>query len=584
MIYAVLHVSDFSLQAVLRADPNLGIGAAAELAERQPLAGDPADAGQRPALLSEGADTRTPGGRSPRSALETRVESGAVPPHSKTEAPPGSAGVPPASDLLRPRRPRSQEELPLFAPIPPPPSDTPFAVLSGDTKKAVVLQANALARAAGVTPGMSAPQAQARCATIVFCQPSSSADREAQQLLLACALDVAPSVEDTAPGICTIDVTGLPAEERSRHVAHALCQLREHGLTATGGIAATPLLALYAARDTTSVRTVENAPAFLHRLPLAVAEPSGEQTSILAGWGITTLGQFTALPKPDVVRRLGTEGFALWERARGGEPRPLRPYAPAQRFAASMEFEYEIETTEGVLFILRRFIDRLALELRTAGLVAGELVLGLGLADETTHERGFRLPEPTAREDILFRTLFTYLESLRTGSAVVGVSLRVLPARPLVRQPGLFETGLLDPHGFSETLARVTAVVGSGQLGTPELEDTYRPDAVKLVPPLPLVPAMDQPPTWPSTGLPLRRCRPPPALHVELTRSGQPAFVSGAQLHSPVAAARGPWRTSGDWWKPESWSRDEWDIELAAGGLYRIAKIGEEWYLDGEYE
>jgi len=534
-MFSVINVADFWLQAVLRTDPTLGIDP-----DKSDRAGAARPCGARATLLSQGR---------------------ADPPQS----------VDPAAQRLS-----------SYSPHPTP--SLPVAIVSSETKKSLVLQTNAQARAAGVEPGMTAPQAQARCAALVFRQRSATAEIEAQSLLLTCALNVAPSVEDTAPGVCTIDVSGVVSEERSRVLAHVICELRDLGLSATAGIAATPLLARYAAQHTTSVRTVENANAFLHALPLSVAEPTAEITGILRSWGITTIGQFTTLSQPEVIRRLGAEGFALWQRARGGQTRPLHLYVPPRPFFATLDLEYEIETTEGVLFILRRFVDRLALELRTAGFVAAEMALVLKLADETTHERSFRLPEPTAEEDILFRTLYTYLESVRTAACVVGASLQMSPVRPLVRQPGLFETGLRDPHGFSETLSRVTAIVGNDRLGTPTLEDTHRPDAVKLSMPLSLVPALDQPPVWPSLGLPLRRFRPPLRAQVELTENGQPVFISNSELHSPITAARGPWQSSGEWWKPETWSREEWDIEVALGGLYRVAKIGEAWYLEGEYE
>lgn len=534
-MFAVINVVDFWLQSVLRTDSTLGMAKAAPEKSIQ-------------------ADTtvRPPG-----------------------EFVGGRAAVP-ASFALVAESPASYSSRP--AP------SLPVAIVSSETKKSLVLQTNARARAAGVECGMTAPQAQARCADLVFRQRSSSAETEAQSLLLTCALHVAPSVENTAPGLCTIEVSGVAAEDRSRVLAHVICELRDLGLSATAGIAATPLLARYAAQETTSVRTVENPSAFLHALPLQVAEPAPELTAILGNWGITTIGQFTALPQQEVIRRLGADGLALWQRAQGGQPRPLHLYTPPQPFFATLDLEYEIETTEGVLFILRRFVDRLALELRTAGFVAAEMTLGLKLADETTHERSFRFPEATAEEEILFRTLYTYLESLRTPSCVVGASLHLAPVRPLVRQPGLFETGLRDPHGFSETLSRVTAIVGNDRLGTPTLEDTHRPDAVKLSAPLSLVPALEQPPVWPSLGLPLRRFRPPRRAQVELTPQGRPAFISNSELHSPITAARGPWQSSGEWWKPETWSREEWDIEVAVGGLYRVAKIGDVWYLEGEYE
>jgi len=63
-------------------------------------------------------------------------------------------------------------------------------------------------------------------------------------------------------------------------------------------------------------------------------------------------------------------------------------------------------------------------------------------------------------------------------------------------------------------------------------------------------------------------------------RTDRPALAGGR-----VHASAGPWRTSGEWWRtaaaagaaaPSSqlrrggWNRDEWEVALGDGGLYRI--------------
>jgi protein ImuB len=57
-------------------------------------------------------------------------------------------------------------------------------------------------------------------------------------------------------------------------------------------------------------------------------------------------------------------------------------------------------------------------------------------------------------------------------------------------------------------------------------------------------------------------------------------------LHGgPVETSAGPWRTSGDWWKAgdTSWDRDEWDVELADGEVYRVFRERDTgaWFVDG---
>ncbi len=466
-------------------------------------------------------------------------------------------------------------------------SDAPAALFADTSKKSVVLAANPAARAAGVELGMTAPQAVARCATLVIRAPHLPAEAEARAALLSVGFTLSPGIEDTAPGVCTIDLKGADPATLEARAAAAVAQLQQLDLPATAGIAATPLLALYAARaarDERRVVHVTDATHFLAPLPLAAADPSPELAGVLCNWGLRTLGDLTKLPRDEIVRRFGAEGLALWQRAAGGASRPLHPVTPPPAFTATMELEDAVEALEPLLFLLRRFLDRLTLELRASQHVAAEIELTLHLEDDATHARSFRLPEPTADVDILFRTLHTHLESLTTAAAITAVALRLAPARPLVRQQGLFETGLRDPHGFAETLARVSALVGGDRLGTPQLLDTHRPDAVRLVTPAAVVPPPAPAPLHPPLGPPLRRFRPPWPARVEFT-AGRATYLWTEHVRGEIAEQSADYPSSGDWWQRDrAWARTEWDIALADGGLYRLLLVGESYFLEGEYD
>jgi len=482
-------------------------------------------------------------------------------------------------------------------------SAQPVAILAHDTtasarSRAIVLAANLPARTLGITAGLTASQALARYAALRLLSASLAAETEAHATLLATAFTLSPLVEATAPGTATADVTGLAADERLPALRRAVASLAALALPTTAGLAATPLLALYAAHHAACapslslsreardpVVVVTDARAFLDPLPLATAAPPPALAQILAGWGVHTLGALTDLPRADITLRLGAAGAALWARAAGETTRPLHPVSPPREFSGAFAFEDAVETLEPLLFILRRLIDRLTLELTAAGFVAEELSLALTLADESTHTRTFRLPEPSAAPDLLFRALHTHLESLHTPSPIAALHLHVTPVRPLVRQHGLFDTSLRDPHGFSESLARAVAVVGSGRVGTPQRADTHRPDAFALSPPASVVPPAAPPPLHAALGLPLRRFRPPLPTNVELVGHA-PAFVWCDYAHGPVASTRGPWRGSGEWWETDrSWEREEWDVALADGcGLYRLLRTPTGWFIEGEYD
>src|SRR6059058_6228144 len=134
---------------------------------------------------------------------------------------------------------------------------------------------------------------------------------------------------------------------------------------------------------------------------------------ILHKWGIHTLGQLVALDKEQLGARLGPEAVRMWERANGQSDRPLKLVRPPESFEESFEFENEIETAEPLLFMLRRFLEQLAVRLSGIYFVAKELTLRITFTDKQIYERIFKIPQPTNNVDLLFRMLHTHLENFK---------------------------------------------------------------------------------------------------------------------------------------------------------------------------
>ncbi|MEP6699167.1 MAG: hypothetical protein ABJB09_05485 [Verrucomicrobiota bacterium] len=303
---------------------------------------------------------------------------------------------------------------------------------------------------------------------------------------------------------------------------------------------------------------------------------------ILHKWGIHTVGQLAALPQAEVAARLGPVGRQFWERARGENKRLLKLIPPPQSFAEAFEFENEIETAEPLLFMLRRFLQQLTQRLEALYLVASELRLEITFSDKHSYEHLFTIPEPTNQIDVLFRILHTHLESFTAAAPITAIALRAEPARPSTQQFHLFETALRDPTRLSETLARLTGLLGPDRVGTPVLEETHRPDAFRMEKFVWQV-EKEEAETAPWRGCALRRFRSPTPVAMTL-RKKRPAHLRSAEVTGQVVRRHGPYQSSGNWWDKKAWQRAEWDLELEQGVLCQSHSHAGQWALDGIYD
>ena len=321
--------------------------------------------------------------------------------------------------------------------------------------------------------------------------------------------------------------------------------------------------------------------------------------AILHKWGIHTLGQLASLDKEQLGARLGPEAIRMWERANGRSSRLLKLIRPPESFEESFEFEREIETAEPLLFMLRRFLEQLAVRLAAIYLVAKELTLRLTFGNKQIYERVFKIPQPTNDVDLLFRMLQTHLENFRSEHPIAAVALSAEPIKSTGEQFGLFETTLRNPHQLSETLARLTALLGGDRIGTPVLEETHRPDAFRMQPFSWAVASASSAVARAKEDVPsgetsralrtahataaLRRFRPAISASV-LQDEDTPTHVRSGEMSGKIIDECGPYLLSGNWWDEKSWSRAEWDLQLKNDELVRAHERDGVWKIDGVYD
>jgi protein ImuB len=401
--------------------------------------------------------------------------------------------------------------------------------------------------------------------------------------LTALAFEFSPAVEATDADTVTFDVSGLDRLfGLPQEVASAIARrAREIGAKASVAVAANPDAAICAARGFrgASVIPYGDEGKFLESLPLSLLSPSPELQETLERWGIRRFGEMGALPPLGIAERLGPEGLKLRELARGEADRKLRRLEDPLCFEDEIELEYPVELLEPLAFLLARMINGLATRLATRALATDELRLRLALEDRTTHERVLRLPVPALDPKAFLKLMQLDLEQHPPAAPVVKLWMSMNPVKPQAAQSGLFIPLAPEPVRLELTLARIRAIVGEDRVGSPELLNTHRPDAFRIGSlrgvAAPAVPTIAR--------LSLRIFRPPRVARVALA-SGQPDFIAADGIRGKVLEFAGPWRTSGDWWTIDPWMRDEWDIALSDGALYRIYCGPRGWFVEGSYD
>ena len=459
-------------------------------------------------------------------------------------------------------------------------------------------------------------------------------------VLVDLAFTFSPLVEQTTADTVVLDISGrdllfgLPesaaelAGDAEISSAHNLAmeiarRARQLNLRVNVSVAANPDAAIHVARSFKGPTIVKADEELLHLGTLSIkkldyslagvdAHRADEIQETFALWGVRTCGDLARLPLAGVAERLGQEGVRLQKLAQGKSDRPLNLIQPPIGFEQSLELEHPVAELEPLSFILSRLLNQLCANLIEYALATNELRLRLVTetnreasepASEAQLERTITLPVPMRNPKTLLRLLLFDIEAHPPEAPIVAVTIRAEPVEPRASQTGLFVPIAPEPEKLEITLARLARLVGPGNVGSPELLDTHRPDAFRLKR-FSLVGAKKRKISNHKSEITNRKCvmgfrvfRPPWRADVQ-TIQGQPARINAHGANSfnrvkgKVGCASGPWRSSGDWWRPDVWARDEWDVAVIDSNnqqdevVCRIYQdlISDEWFVAGIYD
>ena len=437
-----------------------------------------------------------------------------------------------------------------------------------------------------------------------------------------------PIVEQTAEDTVALDATGCELIFGSAYeMANAIC-VRAQTPPSAGGVgtkvsvalAANPDAAIHAAKNFEGVTFISSGEELtclgelnLHALEYSLVHVDQKQAEeifkTLELWGVHSFRDFAALPIAGVAERLGQEGVRLQQLASGKTQRHLKVKQPERVFASSIELEHAVSELEPLSFIFARLLNQLCAALNAYALATNELLIQMKLEDQTFHERKLTLPYAMRDHKVFLKLLLLDIEMHPPQTGVIAVSINCEPVKPRLLQNGLFIPLAPEPEKLELTLARIAKLVGEGNVGSPQLLDTHRPDSfciTRFVVKSQFDRKRRQKKNLkseirnPKSVLGFRMFRPALRAMVQ-TQQGIPKQVSAwdkhRSIHGKVVSVAGPWRTTGDWWREDRWARDEWDIAIESGSgfqstpdrataLYRLYReLGSgTWFVEGSYD
>jgi len=339
-------------------------------------------------------------------------------------------------------------------------------------------------------------------------------------------------------------------------------QLTElHKLPPNAAVSSTIDAAIIAARNFAGLTYISpgDETRVLGGLPIDCLPPDPEIFQTLDLWGIRTLADLAWLPEDGLTARLGPRGLWLQSLARGALERPLKAEISESIYEESAELDHPLKVREPLVFLIGRFLFDLAKRLKSQSLAAQALELKLN-----RQERTLRLPFPTRDVKFLIKLVEHSLETHPPDEPVEKVALRIVPTEPRRVQHDLFTLAAPEPEKLELTLGKIRGLVGVENVVYPKVLNTNRPGSCPVE----------------SPYLALRYFRPPLEARVE----GK--AIRTKLFRGRILNIAGPWRSSGDWWRPDGWNRDEFDLYLSDGALYRLVwdRVAGQWFAEGMYD
>ncbi len=474
----------------------------------------------------------------------------------------------------------------------------PFALLSREGERDVVVASSAAARKCGVKPGLPAAAARALCAGLEIRRHEPDEDRRLLERLAVIA-------QQFTPDVCLDGASGLFLEvgrtarrfggegslaERVRALCTGLGHHPRLGIASTSRAARALARAGGAA---IAIAPGDDPRPALVGLPWRVLSPPDTVADAFIALGLETVGDVLRLPWSGIAARCGDDFLRELQCLVGERDEPLVRVRPVDLFAERFEFWQPTDDSSRIIFVAKRLFDlaEAHLAVRNQGLATIELDL-IQSDDGSVLHLALRPGVPTRDARVLVRLLGHRLEREALRSPVEEIRLWFDETVPLPERQGLLFDEAPAFREDDEALAlkdRLAVRLGEDRVNAPLLLDDHRPErafrwrkhgeAVDLRSPAAVACA-------PPGRRPLELHASPQRVMVGSDASGRPLAILEGSQRGPLRVVRGPERIESGWWDGQDVRRLYFEVETPLGirlWVFRDQHTGT-WHQHGTFQ
>lgn len=437
-------------------------------------------------------------------------------------------------------------------------------LVSGPAQRRILHAVNPDARRAGLQRGMPLTTAQllARGVHAHLYDPAQEA--AARAMLAMWAYGFSSQVSLALPHAIVLEVAGSRAlfgdwPAFGRRLSSELLELGfRHRLVAAPNPHAAWVLARVHRQLGVDQRRLIDA---LGQVPIERSGLPPDAVVTLGRSGMRLLRQVFALPRESLARRFPPAVLAHLDTLRSSEAAPLPLFASPDRFEARIEFEYEVESSQALLFPLRRLTADLStfLACRDGGVQRFTLVFEHEQHSPSELVIGLLAPEREAA--MLFDLARSRLDHLSLPAGTRGMQLRAEELPPFVPAArDLFDTRPRQAVPWTRLRERLRARLGDHSVQDVVLHADHRPErATRPAGRAPKhLPALPRRPAW--------------------------LLPHPVPLHGEVEVVGLPERIESGWWDGSDVSRDYAIVRTPEGQeawAFRSPRHPGQWWLQG---